>query len=43
MKSMKIKQTVEKVTIKSKVSYFRSIKVVNPKLKKREKKQRARD
>lgn len=34
MKSMKIKQTVEKVTIKSKVSYFRFIKVVNPRLKK---------
>lgn len=31
---MKIKQTVEKVTIKSKVSYFRFIKVVNPRLKK---------
>lgn len=40
---MKIKQTVEKVTIKSKVSYFRFIKVVNPRLKKGgEKKQRAR-
>lgn len=41
---MKIKQTVEKVTIKSKVSYFRFIKVVNPRLKKGgEKQQRARD